>query len=97
MLVVPEEGADRSIAEKVLAERRDRPWPLVGLGMVGVAIAVLLSRADVWPAAGFGWVLVLIVSTLALFSAMSGICLGCEMYVAIARARGMTLDRYPVS
>src|SRR4051812_43103561 len=52
VLVIPQEGAEQSIAEKVLAERRDRPWPLVGLGMVAVAVAVLLSRADVWPAAG---------------------------------------------
>src|SRR5262249_53734457 len=60
VLVIPQEGAEQSIAERVLAERRDRPWPLVGLGMVAVAIAVLLSRADVWPAAGAGWVFVLL-------------------------------------
>ena len=46
VLVIPEEGEEQSIAEKVLAERRERPWPLVGLGLVGVALAVLLSRAD---------------------------------------------------
>ena len=61
--------------------------------------AVFLSVATISFLAGaatFGWVLALIVSTLALFSAMSGVCLGCEMYMLIARARGMTLDRYPV-
>jgi Domain of unknown function (DUF4395) len=60
--------------------------------------AVFLSAATISFLAGaatFGWVLALIVSTLALFSAMSGVCVGCEMYVLIARARGMQLDRYP--
>ena len=37
VLVIPQEGSEQSIAEKVLAERRDRPWPLVGLGIVAVA------------------------------------------------------------
>jgi phage shock protein PspC (stress-responsive transcriptional regulator) len=68
VLVIPEQGADQSIAERVLAERRDRPWPLVGLGMVAVALAVLLSRADVWPAAGAGWVFVLIAGVVILWS-----------------------------
>src|SRR5919197_3169650 len=61
--------------------------------------AVFLSVATIGFLAGaatFGWVLALIVSTLALFSAMSGVCLGCEMYVLIARVRGMQLERYPV-
>jgi phage shock protein PspC (stress-responsive transcriptional regulator) len=72
VLVMPEEGADQSIAEKVLAERRDRPWPLVGLGMVAVALAVLLSRADLWPAAGAGWVLVLIAGLAVLWASRGG-------------------------
>jgi phage shock protein PspC (stress-responsive transcriptional regulator) len=72
VLVIPDEGAERSIAEKVLAERRDRPWPLVGLGMVAVALAVLLSRADVWPAAGAGWVLVLIGGLAILWASRGG-------------------------
>lgn len=60
VLVIPEEGADQSIAARVLAERRSRPWPLVGLGLVAVAVLVLLSRAALWPVAGAGWVLVLL-------------------------------------
>jgi len=63
VLVIPEEGADQSFAEKTLAERRDRPWPLIGLGLVGVAIAVLLAHA----AAGAGWVLVLIAGLIVLW------------------------------
>ena len=60
MLVIPVEGRDQSIAAQVLAERSERPGPLVGLGLAGVALAVLLSRGDLWPAAGAGWVLILI-------------------------------------
>lgn len=68
VLVIPQEGNDQSIAERILAERRDRPWPLVGLGMVAVALAVLLSRAALWPAAGAGWVLVLIAGLVVLWT-----------------------------
>lgn len=60
VLVVPEEGAEQSIAARVLAERRTRPWPLVGLGLVAAAVLVLLSRAALWPVAGAGWVIVLL-------------------------------------
>jgi len=66
-LVIPEEGADQSYAERVLSERRDRPWPLIGLGLVGVAVAVLLAQA----AAGAGWVLVLIAGLIVLWMSRS--------------------------
>ena len=36
----------------VLADRRDHPGRLVGLGLVAVAIVVLLSRATIWPTLG---------------------------------------------
>jgi hypothetical protein len=60
--------------------------------------AVFLSVATIAFLAGiptFGWVLALIVATLALFASMSGVCLGCEAYILIARSRGQRLDRYP--
>ena len=60
VLVIPEEGKQQSIAAEALAQRRERPWPLVGLGLAGVALAVLLSRATIWPAESAGWVLVLL-------------------------------------
>jgi len=63
VLVIPEEGSDQSFAERALSERRDRPWPLIGLGLVGVAVAVLLAQA----AAGAGWVLVLIAGLIVLW------------------------------
>jgi phage shock protein PspC (stress-responsive transcriptional regulator) len=58
ILVIPVEGEEQSIAAQVLAERRDRPWPVVGLGLAGVALLLLLSRAEI--AVGAGWVVVLI-------------------------------------
>jgi phage shock protein PspC (stress-responsive transcriptional regulator) len=58
ILVIPVEGEEQSIAAQVLAERRDRPWPVVGLGLAGVALLLLLSRTEI--AVGAGWVVVLI-------------------------------------
>jgi phage shock protein PspC (stress-responsive transcriptional regulator) len=60
VLVMPVEGQEQSIAGRALSQRRERPAALVGLGLVGVAIAVLLARGDLWPSAGAGWVLILI-------------------------------------
>ena len=60
VLVIPEQGKPASIAEEALAERREKPWPLVGLGLAVVALAVLLARATIWPVAGGGWIVLLI-------------------------------------
>jgi phage shock protein PspC (stress-responsive transcriptional regulator) len=68
VLVMPDEGKERSIAEEVLARRRERPWPLVGLGLTAVALAVLFSRASLWHAEGAGWVLVLVAGLAILWS-----------------------------
>ena len=68
VLVIPAEGAEQSLAAEVLSQRRDRPWPLIGLALAGVAIAVLLSRADTWPAAGAGWVLILLAGLVVLWA-----------------------------
>jgi phage shock protein PspC (stress-responsive transcriptional regulator) len=71
VLVMPAEGKERSIAEQVLEERRERPWPLVGLAVVGVALLVLLSHATLWPAAGAGWIFVLVVGLVVLWVSRS--------------------------
>jgi phage shock protein PspC (stress-responsive transcriptional regulator) len=68
VLVMPSEGEEKSVAARILEERRDRPVPLVALGFVGIAIAVLLSRGDLWPAAGTGWVLILIIGVIVLWA-----------------------------
>jgi phage shock protein PspC (stress-responsive transcriptional regulator) len=71
-LVMPVEGKEHSLVEQVLAERKERPWPLIGLAIVGVATIVLLSRAALWPAAGAGWIFVLVVGLVVLWVSRSG-------------------------
>ena len=68
ILVVPREGEEESIAERVLAKRRDHPVQLVALALVGVAIFALLEQAGTWPSAGGAWVLALIVGLVVLWA-----------------------------
>ena len=58
-LVIPDEGREDSIAAQAIRERKERPWALIGLGLVGIALVVLLSHTFVWHS-GFPWALVLI-------------------------------------
>lgn len=60
LLIIPEEGKQNSIAADVLEKRREKPSRVVVLGIVGIALFVLISRSAFWPAAGAGWVIVLI-------------------------------------
>src|SRR4029453_9976415 len=48
-LVIPEEGRADSTAAEILRNRRERPWPLIGLAILVVAGAVILSRATPRP------------------------------------------------
>lgn len=65
-LVMPDEGKTDSVATAALRDRRDRPWPLIGLGLLGVAILILLSRATFWFD-GDAWWLFLIAGVLILW------------------------------
>jgi phage shock protein PspC (stress-responsive transcriptional regulator) len=58
-LVMPAEGQADSVASAALRGRRDRPWPLIGLGLLAVGAAVLLSQATLWPH-GDAWVVLLL-------------------------------------
>jgi phage shock protein PspC (stress-responsive transcriptional regulator) len=58
-LVIPDEGKEDSIATAALRNRRDRPWPLIGLGLLAVAGAILLSRAELRPDADWWWLFLL--------------------------------------
>src|SRR5207302_7556468 len=58
-LVIPYEGKEDSIATAALRNRRERPWPLIGLGLVGVALLSLLSHATLWPH-GDAWIILLL-------------------------------------
>lgn len=59
--------------------------------VVGAVFMLTASALFIAGAATAGWVLTLIVTALAGFAAVSGICVGCEMYVAFARLRGVKL------
>src|SRR5919205_2221015 len=67
-LVIPEEGKADSIASEALRERREKPWQLIGLGLVAVAVAVLLSRATLWPRGDAAWILVLLAGAVVLWT-----------------------------
>jgi phage shock protein PspC (stress-responsive transcriptional regulator) len=58
-VVMPNEGEADSIASSALRGRRDRPWPLIGLGLLAVALAALLPQATLWPR-GDAWFLLLV-------------------------------------
>lgn len=58
----------------------------VGVIFLGGATIAFLAGATV-----VGWVLSLIVAVLAALSAVSGICVGCEIYLIFARRRGVQL------
>jgi phage shock protein PspC (stress-responsive transcriptional regulator) len=64
-LVIPEEGAEDSIAGVELKKHRDRPRRMIGLAILGFAAVVALSSAHVWPSPGNLW-LVLVLGIVAL-------------------------------
>src|SRR5207248_10445766 len=66
-LVIPDEGKPESFAAEVLRQRRDKPWALIGLGLVGVGALVLLSRATLWPNGDGLWVVLVIVGAIILW------------------------------
>ncbi|HEV8230079.1 MAG TPA: DUF4395 family protein [Candidatus Limnocylindria bacterium] len=61
--------------------------------MVGVAFLGGATIAHALGYAAVGWVLGLIVAALALLAAITGLCVGCEMYRLGARVRGIRQGR----
>jgi len=72
------------------AELED-PRPPRFSAVVGVVFLVSSTVAFVAGAPGLGWVLALIVAALAGLAAVTGICVGCELYLWLARLRGRPL------
>jgi hypothetical protein len=62
------------------------------IGAVFLTVSSILLYAS---SGSIGWALALIVAALALLAATTGVCVGCEMYMLIARARGIVVDRHP--
>jgi len=69
------------------AELED-PRPPRFAASVGVAFLVAASIAFAAGAPAIGWVLSLMVAALAALAAITGLCVGCEMYVLLVRVRG---------
>jgi len=78
------------------AELED-PRPPRFAASVGVVFLIGATLAFLFGAATVGWVLVTIVAVLAGIAAVTGLCVGCEMYVWLVRLRGgvrvVTIDR----
>jgi hypothetical protein len=72
------------------AELED-PRPPRFSAVVGVVFLSAASVAFLAGAPGLAWALALIVAALAGLAAVTGICVGCEMYLWLARLRGRPL------
>ncbi|MDQ3066813.1 MAG: PspC domain-containing protein [Actinomycetota bacterium] len=54
-LVMPSETSDESIAVEALRRHRDRPWLLLGVGLLSFFAILALSEARFWPGNGNIW------------------------------------------
>jgi phage shock protein PspC (stress-responsive transcriptional regulator) len=54
-LVMPNEDREESVAVETLRVHRDRPWLLLGVGLLGLAAVLTLTEADFWPGNGNVW------------------------------------------
>lgn len=59
-LVMPSETSDDSIAVEALRDHRDRPWLLLGVGLLSFGAILALSEADFWPGTGNVWLAALL-------------------------------------
>ena len=60
-LVMPNETSDESIAVQALREHRDRPWLLLGVGLLSLGAILALSEARFWPGTGNVWFAALLI------------------------------------
>jgi hypothetical protein len=72
------------------AELED-PRPPRFASAVGVAFLAAATVAFLVGAIAVGWALALVVVALAGLAAVTGICVGCEVYLVLARLRGVEL------
>lgn len=67
------------------------PRPPRFAAAVGVVFLAAAAVAFAAGAEGLGWALALVVAALAGLAATTGICVGCEVYLFLARRRGVKL------
>ena len=53
--MIPSEQSDDSIAVEALREHRERPWLLLGVGLLSLGAIFALSEARFWPGSGNVW------------------------------------------
>lgn len=68
------------------------PRPPRFASTVGVIFLAAATVAFSAGASTLGWALALVVAVLAGLSATTGVCVGCEMYLFVARRRGVALS-----
>jgi phage shock protein PspC (stress-responsive transcriptional regulator) len=95
-LVIPEEGADDSIAAAELKKHRDHPRKLLGFALLGAIGLAVLSSIHVWPSPGNFWVLAaLLIAVLAWWRGR--VVLGIVAAVLVVLVAGLLLAvRVPV-
>ena len=54
-LVIPDERGEDSIASTAIKQHRERPWLLVGVGLLAFGGILALSEARFWPSPGNLW------------------------------------------
>ena len=54
-LVIPDAGEDDSIAATAIKEHRERPWLVIGVGLLAFGAILALSEARFWPNPGNLW------------------------------------------
>jgi len=54
-LVIPDEDTEDSIAATALKHHRDRPWLVIGVGLLAFGSILALSEARFWPSPGNLW------------------------------------------
>jgi hypothetical protein len=67
------------------------PRPPRFASAVGVVFLVAATAAFLFGATAVGWAFALVVAALAGLAAVTGICVGCEVYLVLARRRGVEL------
>jgi phage shock protein PspC (stress-responsive transcriptional regulator) len=59
-LVIPAEGREDSTAVEALREHRERPWLLLGVGLLLLGAVLVLAEADLWSGIGNIWLAALL-------------------------------------
>jgi phage shock protein PspC (stress-responsive transcriptional regulator) len=66
-LILPEVGKDQSIAGDVLRNRREKPWAVIGLGLLALAGLTLVGSTDLWPSGDGVWIVLAVVGAIILW------------------------------